>query len=145
MAKTPAARVLDETMATLRLRGHLRTSIELMPLIRRGLPGASLVGVSDKLDLSVQATAQHLRLAKRTVARGLQKGHRLDAEESERVVRLARALAEATEVLGSLAKARRWLQTPNRALGGEVPVRLLDTDVGSNAVLEELGRIEHGV
>lgn len=34
---------------------------------------------------------------------------------------------------------------PNRALGGERPLALLDSDVGSLAVERVLGRIEHGV
>jgi len=95
--------------------------------------------------MSTQATAESLGLAHRTIARRLQERQLLDPEESERVVRLARVLAEASDVLGDLEKARRWLLKRNRALGGEIPVRLLDTDIGTNAVLDELGRIEHGV
>ena len=48
-------------------------------------------------------------------------------------------------LLGSDDKARRWMFKPSRALGGEIPIRLLDTDIGANAVFDELGRIEHGV
>ena len=33
----------------------------------------------------------------------------------------------------------------NRALNGEIPVHLLDTDVGARQVEDLLGRIEHGV
>jgi putative toxin-antitoxin system antitoxin component (TIGR02293 family) len=47
--------------------------------------------------------------------------------------------------LGSEEKAARWLHTPNRALGGNLPLELLDTDLGSRQVEEVLGRIEHGV
>jgi putative toxin-antitoxin system antitoxin component (TIGR02293 family) len=53
--------------------------------------------------------------------------------------------AQAVSVLGSDDKARRWIVKPSRALGGESPLHLLDTDIGTNAVLDELGRIEHGV
>jgi putative toxin-antitoxin system antitoxin component (TIGR02293 family) len=97
------------------------------------------------MDLSAIATIESLGLAKRTIARRLQERQALTSEESERVVRLARVLAQATNILGSVEKARRWLQKPNRALGGEVPIRMLDTDIGANAVLEELGRIDYGV
>lgn len=70
---------------------------------------------------------------------------RLRPEESDRLVRLARILAQAVDVLGSTEKASQWLQRPNRALGGETPLSLLDTDLGSRQVEEVLGRIEHGV
>jgi putative toxin-antitoxin system antitoxin component (TIGR02293 family) len=136
---------LKETVAILGLKKTLTSSLELMPVIRRGLPSASLESVSKRMDLSAIATIESLGLAKRTIARRLQEKQTLTAEESERVVRLARVLAQATDILGSVEKARRWLQKPNRALGGEVPIRMLDTDIGANAVLEELGRIEYGV
>jgi putative toxin-antitoxin system antitoxin component (TIGR02293 family) len=85
-----------------------------------------------------------LQLARRTLARR-KKSNRLDGQESERIVRLADIAAHAVSVLGSLDKTTQWLTTGNRALGGETPISLLDTDVGTRAVDEVLLRIEHGV
>ena len=52
--------------------------------------------------------------------------------------------ARVIEVLGSEAKADSWLWTRNRALGGDTPfARLAAGD--RQAVLDVLGRIEHGV
>ena len=48
-------------------------------------------------------------------------------------------------MLGTEEKAAMWLSRPNRALNGELPIRLLDTDVGARQVEDLLGRIEHGV
>jgi len=135
---------LGETMAILGLR-RVDDLLELAPIIRNGLPANAFTAVAAKLELSVQATAESLGLAKRTIARRIERKQPLAAEESERVVRLARVFAQAMTTLGSAEKARRWVQKPNRALGGEAPLRLLDTDIGAGAVLEELGRIEHGV
>jgi putative toxin-antitoxin system antitoxin component (TIGR02293 family) len=70
---------------------------------------------------------------------------RLRADESDRLLRLARVAAVAEDVLGAQDKAGRWLQKPNRALGGIVPLDLLDTDLGAEEVVTVLGRIEHGV
>lgn len=132
-------------MAMLGLKARVEAPMDLMPLIRRGLPSAALERMARHLDLSAVATIESLGLAKRTIARRLHEHKPLSTEESERVVRLARVFAEAKHVLGDEAKARRWLQKPNRALGGETPLHLLDTDIGASAVFEELGRIEHGV
>jgi putative toxin-antitoxin system antitoxin component (TIGR02293 family) len=66
-------------------------------------------------------------------------------DETDRRSRLAGVAARAAEVLGTTEKADRWLQRPNRALGGRVPLELLDTDAGTQQVAEVLGRIEHGV
>ena len=56
----------------------------------------------------------------------------------------SRVAAQATETLGD-DSGKRWLHTPNQALGGQRPLDLLDTDLGSRQVEEVLGRIEHGV
>ncbi|HEX7667982.1 MAG TPA: antitoxin Xre/MbcA/ParS toxin-binding domain-containing protein [Polyangiaceae bacterium] len=127
------------------LKKTVRTTLEFMPAIRKGLPATSLDSVSKQMALPVSDMVEALGLAKRTIARRRQGRQALTAEESERVVRLARVLAEATEVLGSREKARRWLQKPSRALKGEAPLHLLDTDIGASAVLQELGRIDYGV
>ena len=49
------------------------------------------------------------------------------------------------KVLGGQAQAVRWLRSPNQALGGRIPLELLDTDLGRRQIEEILGRIEQGV
>lgn len=127
------------------IRTQVKSALDLAPVIRRGLPTSSLVALASEMELTAPAVASALGLAERTIARRIQKEEALTPTESERVVRLARVIAQCTSTLGSSVKARRWLQKPNRALGGEIPLALLDTDIGAAAVLEELGRIEHGV
>ena len=136
---------VDPVLAMLGLTATIRSSLELVFVIRKGLPYTSLQRVSTELDLPVVVTGLSLGLVGRTIARRIQKKEPLTPEESERVVRLARVLGKAVEVLGSLAKARRWVRKPSRALGGAAPLTMLDTGIGSNAVLRELGRIDHGV
>jgi putative toxin-antitoxin system antitoxin component (TIGR02293 family) len=137
--------MLEETVALLQIKTKVRSTLELRTLIRRGLPPKSLESLARQMDMTVLATVEVIGLVKRTVARRIQEKQTLDPEQSERVLRLARAIAQATAILGSLEKARPWLRKPNRALGGEAPIALLDTDVGAQAVLDELGRIDYGV
>ncbi len=63
----------------------------------------------------------------------------------DRGVCLARIAAQAVGVLGTDEKAATWLRRSNRALNGEVPLALLDTDLGARQIEDVLGRIEHGV
>jgi putative toxin-antitoxin system antitoxin component (TIGR02293 family) len=122
----------------------LHSQLDFIPLLRAGLPYEALEAVTGKLDISIEVVSASLQLARRTLAR--RKEHnRLDGQESERIVRLADIAARAVGVLGSLERAKRWLTTNNRALGGVVPISLLDTDVGTRAVEDVLLRIEHGV
>jgi len=57
----------------------------------------------------------------------------------------SRVEARACDVLGEREKALRWLDTPNRALGGRRPLDLLDDGLGAKQVEKILGRIETGV
>ena len=137
---------LKEAAAILGLKKEkVATTLDFLPFIRHGLPTKTVESVARRLELSPLATVESLGFAKRTWARRVQKGELLSPEESERLVRLARVLAIATEVFGDRDRARSWLLTQNRALGGSVPVRMLDTGIGTSVVLDELGRIEHGV
>jgi putative toxin-antitoxin system antitoxin component (TIGR02293 family) len=70
---------------------------------------------------------------------------RLTPEQSDVVIRTARTLAKAIGILGDRKKAAHWLTTPNRALGGEIPMTLLDTSAGAHEVETVLDRIEYGV
>ena len=114
-------------------------------MIRRGLPFASVTAAAKALGLSEEQALTALGIPKRTAARRKASKGRLNATESERVLRLSRAIAAASESLGAADKAARWLQKPVRALGGVTPLSLLDTDVGLEQVLTILGRIEYGV
>jgi putative toxin-antitoxin system antitoxin component (TIGR02293 family) len=120
------------------------TPMGMVEKLRRGLPYSSLAAVMEALDLTRQEASRALSLPLRTLDRR-KKERRLQAVESDRLYRLAQVAARAVEVLGSPQHAALWLRHPNRALGGAVPLELLDTEVGAKQVGQILGRIEHGV
>ncbi len=113
-------------------------------IIREGLPSRALELTAGRLGVSVNELSKSLRLPSRTVHRRIEKRERLTPEESERSLRVARALARSQALLGD-ENGRAWLLEPCRGLGGAVPVTLLDTADGFEAVLDELGRLAHGV
>ena len=120
------------------------TSTQMRDRIKEGLPYSSLESVRERLHLSVPETASVLRMPARTLARR-RSSRKLAADESDRLYRLARIAAQAVSVFGTEDKASAWLRRPNLALNNELPLRLLDTDVGTRQVEDILGRIEHGV
>jgi putative toxin-antitoxin system antitoxin component (TIGR02293 family) len=79
----------------------------------------------------------------RTAQRRREQGA-LSADESDRIVRIARVAQRAVEAFGDKMQAREWIKRPNRALRGFAPLGLLSTDAGATLVTEELGRIEYG-
>jgi len=126
------------------LRRKVTSSLTLVEALREGLPYSSLRAVMRALGLSRQEASRILSLPLRTMDRR-KRQRRLEATESDRLYRLANIAARAIEVLGTAEQAARWLRHPNRALGGVVPLELLDTGPGSRQVEQILGRIEHGV
>ena len=118
---------------------------ELARLVRKGLPAGSVAALAEKLDVGNAVLSRKLGIPQRTLTRRLSQGSRLTAAESDRTVRIARVYANAVEMIGDEEKAVEWLRTPNRALGGERPLDQLDTDLGSRAVEDILGRIAYGV
>lgn len=109
-----------------------------------GVTHGAIVAVTKYLAATAEEIAAAVGIPRRTLARKRGPG-RLDLRTSEKIVRLARVAARAEEVLGGSEDMRRWLRTPNAALGHELPLAMLDTDLGAEAVLTTLGRLEHGI
>lgn len=57
----------------------------------------------------------------------------------------AGVLARAVEVIGAKDEALRWMETPVVALDNATPVSLMGSRKGRQAVIQVLGRLEHGV
>jgi len=114
-------------------------------LVREGLPYAAMERLRRSLDLSAGAVADVLQIPARTYQRRRAEG-RLRPDESDRLLRLSKLFGLALQLFeGDVAAARRWLDTPLRALGGERPIALAQTEPGSAEVESLIGRLEHGV
>ncbi|MFD0863856.1 antitoxin Xre/MbcA/ParS toxin-binding domain-containing protein [Sungkyunkwania multivorans] len=75
----------------------------------------------------------------------LSKKSNYDKEVSERLFEIAEVYAKGFEVFGDEKKFNNWIHEANLALGGIPPFSLLDTSYGVQIVLNELGRIDHGI
>lgn len=116
----------------------------LIAALQAGLPVHELEELQSTLDLPIERLAPLLGISRATLHRRKAAG-RLDPAESDRVVRFARLMGRAVEVLESEEHARRWLASPQFGLGGAVPLEYAMTEVGAREVEDLLGRIEHGV
>ena len=126
------------------LHAQPRTVMDWIPLVRRGLPAASVEAISRLTRTAQSELARALAIPERTLARRKREGL-LSAEESAKFVRFARVVERAEEVFEAGAPALAWLKTQNLVLGDVTPLSLLDTDLGADTVLDTLGRIEQGV
>ena len=112
--------------------------------MRSGLPFSAFLALIKQLEIAPQRLTAVFGIPPRTVARR-KEARQLNPQESDRLYRVARTVSQAVEVLGSIDKARVWLKTPNRALGCEMPLDLLDTDIGTREVEEVLLRLDYGI
>lgn len=128
------------------LRETVTSDLQLAGLVRAGLPAQALDHVMRELSPAVAPRAEVYRVvgSARTLQRKRTAHQPLSADESDRLARLARVVVRAEEALGNVDAAHRWLAKPNRSLGGAAPLHLLDSDAGTLAVSQVLGRIEHG-
>jgi len=53
--------------------------------------------------------------------------------------------ASESEVFEDRSRFLSWMKHPNKAFANKTPMSLLDSKHGVDMVLNELGRIEHGV
>lgn len=131
-------------------RETLRRKIDTMPdlreVVRAGLPAGSLTRLMRVYSMTQEEIATNLQIPSRTLSRRIAESGRLMASESEKVVRLARIIALADEVFDNdVEKVTYWLRRRNRALRGETPLSLMDSELGAEQVQEVLGRIQGGV
>lgn len=124
--------------------GPLRDERDIMRLVRRGVPTEAVDHFLSSARLSFNALDPQI-LNRRTFKRRQQNAQSLDQAESDRLLRVVGLVATAEETFGDGEKAHVWLSRVNRALDGETPLAMADTDRGARAVEALLGRIAHGI
>lgn len=126
------------------LRHRVQHDLDLEQLVRDGVPAQALRALADHTATKLSEIQQVACIDRTTFARRVRSRAKLKTDESDRVVRFARAAALAIDALGK-DDALAWLHEPNRALGERAPIELLETEIGARQVEQILGRIEHGV
>ncbi len=113
-------------------------------VVRRGLPFSAVDEVAATVRLGRLALARVIGLSPTTLARRRKAGM-LTAEESDGLVRVARLVSMAYEMmLGDGKAARRWLKERHELLEGESPLERASTEVGGREVEQLIGRLRHG-
>jgi putative toxin-antitoxin system antitoxin component (TIGR02293 family) len=118
---------------------------EWIKKIRSGLPCSTVSTLASKMDVPQKDVAAWLHTTTRTIQRTIEANTPLGLDLSDRVAQLIRVYCRCRDVFRDDKKVSAWLKSPNYALGNVSPVSLLDTIPGMEIVLDELGRIEHGV
>ncbi len=123
---------------------EVQSDFDYIALIREGLPKNALDNIVNVAGLSITEVAQIIHTSDRTLRRYTSK-QKLDAEQSERVLELARLYSRGEEVFGNMELFKVWMNREVMALGDKRPKTFLDTSLGIEMLMDELGRIEQGV
>ena len=126
------------------LTGPLHDERDIVRLIRRGVPTQAVDHFLNAARMSFNMLDPHV-LNRRTFKRRQKTSQPLDQAESDRLLRMVGVVAAAEETFDNGDKAHIWLSRENRALDGETPLAMADTDQGARAVMALLGRIAHGI
>lgn len=126
--------------------GQYSTTTDLIELTRRGIHSKGVLKLLAMIGLSQDDFADAVRISTRTLSRRFMKASNLlSPDESEKALRLARVFVEASEVLGDPDKAKLWIKRSNKGLDNVAPLMLLDSDLGTEQIMDVLGRIRDGV
>ena len=112
--------------------------------VQKGLTVRSFEKLGKKLGVSDTLLSRILNIPMRTLTRRKHQG-RLNAEESEKVLRIAKLYDKALDVFEDEGATEKWLKEPARGLGGDIPLEYARTELGAREVEKLLSRIEYGV
>ena len=119
--------------------------VQLMERVERGLPYSALERFQRNIAWPYVDVLDWLQISQRTLTRR-RRQRRLTPEESDRLLRASRIFAKAVGLFeGDPHSAADWLASPQRALGGAIPVEFAKTEIGAREVENLIERLEEGV
>jgi putative toxin-antitoxin system antitoxin component (TIGR02293 family) len=119
--------------------------MDIVTLERQGLPYLVIEVLEKKYGIGHEDLGRLLHISTKTIERKLAAKKGLEGGESSNATRLAKVYERANQVLGNDENVRAWLKSAQVGLGNIIPLDLLDSDKGTEEILNLLNRIEFGI
>lgn len=119
------------------------SDFHLAEIVEHGLPLANLALLRAS-GLSAAEIAETV-ISPRTLKHRKTRGEPLSHEETDRLVRVARIVALAKNVFGTMEKSLLWLRMPDERIGDRTPLSLLQTESGGRLVESMLWQLDEGI
>ena len=126
------------------VRTKITSRMDLVDLGTEGVTKEALLRLVGYLEFSIDQMAEILPVTKRTIQRYSRK-QRFNRVVSEQIITIAEVTARGSVVFESKDDFLAWIRSSIKALGNRTPCSLLGSRFGTEMVLDELGRMEHGV
>ena len=125
------------------LKRSCESRLDVIECLRVGYPYYTIDIILDQTCVSRKDLSHILHISTRQLNR-YDKDGLLPAELSGPIYEFSRIYARGVDILGDRATFEGWLNRPQLALGGQVPLHLLDTTEGIRLVNDLLSQIEFG-
>jgi len=122
-----------------------RDILVLIKKSREGIKYSAFNEISRNIPLKTEDWSRILHLSDRTLQRYKKEKTGFSPIYSEKIFEVQLLFNKGIEVFGGSESFYNWINTKNVALGGMLPVSLLDSSFGILMVKDELTRIEQGV
>jgi putative toxin-antitoxin system antitoxin component (TIGR02293 family) len=129
------------------------STVDRVQIVKRGLPARYTTVLANGMYISKEKLYTTVGLARATVDRKVRADQRLNQDESERVMGIARLVGQAQSMVeesggGADFDAAKWLaewlDRPLPALGGKRPAEFMDTAEGRTLVSDLLAQQQSG-
>lgn len=117
----------------------------LLKEVQRGLSFRAYERLARNMAIQHDRLLQLIDVPRRTLLRRRSEG-RFSSDESDRLIRAARVFGAALSLFeGDRDAALSWLEDPQTAFGGAIPLDMARTEIGAREVEDLAYRLEQGV
>lgn len=122
----------------------IRNAFDYITLSRKGLTVKQLNNILKYTNLSFKTLPKIIAISERQLSRYTSE-HILRRDISDQMIQVAQLYHKGYEIFGNERHFQEWMNSEIQGLGFEKPINLLDTSIGIQLVVNELGRLEHGI
>lgn len=152
-AKAGASRAVAKAVPLNFLTMYRADPMERIRIVKRGMPASAVDVLAKRMAVPKERLVATLGLARATVDRKARDNKPLSADDSARVLGMARLVGQVQEMVAqsgdptdfdAASWVAQWLQSPLPALGGRPPAEFMDTADGQALVSTAVARMQTG-
>lgn len=123
---------------------NIKNSFDYIRLSRKGLTFKQLIDILNYTKITMKELPHIISISERQLLR-YKADQILRRDISDQMIQVAHLYNKGYEIFEDELHFQEWMHSEIQGLGFEQPVNLLDTSMGIQIVINELGRLEHGI